>query len=280
MTFSNLSQMSFVISDKQKEFLKGVDDICRSNRHYEEKCYLEEKLNEKITPEFGKLGCWGCPISRRYGSLGYDILTYVLAIDRIGEGGNSLRTFFSAHTSIGQMVLQGWANEAQKNEYLPKTCDGRSIRAFALTKPLAGSGPSSMVTKFEDRGTHFLLNGKKHWIGNGTFAKVMTTYAKESGKSSYLHSTQEMRNKLGLLTFTNAEINFDNCVVPKKNLLGLKGQGLNIAYSALIDGGLSVARWCSRCSGGLPRGFRFIFKGTRAAWFASCEEAVDTGSFS
>lgn len=99
----------------------------------------------------------------------------------------------------------------------------------------------------------------------------MTTYAKESAKSSYLHSTDEMRNKLGLLTFTNAEINFDNCVVPKKNLLGLKGQGLNIAYSALIDGGLSVARWCSRSNGGLPRGFRFIFKDTRAAWFASCE---------
>jgi hypothetical protein len=113
MTFSNISQMSFVICDKQKKFLKGVDDICRSNRQY------EEKLNEKIIPEFGKVGMLGCPISRRYGSLGYDLLTYVLAIDRIGEEGNSLRTFFSAQ---------------------------------ALTEPLAGSGPSSMVTKFEHRG--------------------------------------------------------------------------------------------------------------------------------
>ena len=114
MTFSNLSRMSFVISDKQKKFLKEVDDICRSIRQDEEKCYLEEKLNEKIIPEFGKIGMLGCPISRRYGGLGYDILTYVLAIERIGEEGNSLRSFFSAHTSIGQMVLQGWADEAQK----------------------------------------------------------------------------------------------------------------------------------------------------------------------
>ena len=110
MSFSNLSQMSFVISDKQKTFLKEVDDICRSIRQYEEKCYLEEKLNDKIIPEFGKIGMLGCPISRRYGGLGYDIL----AIERIGEEGNSLRTFFSAHTSIGQMVLQGWADEDQK----------------------------------------------------------------------------------------------------------------------------------------------------------------------
>ncbi|MFZ0896873.1 MAG: acyl-CoA dehydrogenase family protein [Candidatus Nitrosopolaris sp.] len=82
MSFSNLSQMSFVISDKQKTFLKEVDDICRSIRQYEEKCYLEEKLNDKIIPEFGKIGMLGCPISRSYGGLGYDILTYILAIER------------------------------------------------------------------------------------------------------------------------------------------------------------------------------------------------------
>jgi alkylation response protein AidB-like acyl-CoA dehydrogenase len=167
-----------------------------------------------------------------------------------------MRTFFSAHTSIGQLILQGWANEEQKKEYLPKTCDGRSIMAFALTEPLAGSDPSSIITKFEDKGDHYVLKGKKHWIGNGTFANVMTTYAKEdsgNGSSNRKVSafiingdsagvrTEEMKDKLGLLTVKNAEIHFDNCIVPKKNLLGQKGQGLNIAYSALIDGRLSVA---------------------------------------
>jgi len=192
--------------------------------------------------------------TRIYGGLGYDILTYVLAIERIGQEGNSLRTFFSAHTSIGQMVLQGWADEGQKREYLPKTCDGRNIMAFALTEPTAGSDLSSISTTFEDKGDHFLLNGKKHWIGNGTCASVMTTYAKEVGGSHHGRvsafivdanfdgiSIKEMRDKIGLLTIKNAEIYFDNCVVAKKNLLGLKGQGLNIANSALIDGRLSVA---------------------------------------
>jgi alkylation response protein AidB-like acyl-CoA dehydrogenase len=202
-------------------------------------------------PVFGKIGMLGCPISKKYGGLGYDMLTYALAIERIGEEGSSLRTFFSAHTSIGQLVLQGWASEEQKKEYLPDTASGKSVMAFALTEPAAGSDPTSMAMKFEKKGDHFVLKGKKHWIGNGTFAGVMTTYAKDadSGRiSAFIVDrdspglrTEEMKNKMGLLTVKNAEIYLDNCIVPRKNLLGKLGQGLNIAYSALIDGRLSVA---------------------------------------
>lgn len=243
--------MNFELSSGQCRFLQKVDDACRSIRSHEEQCYLEEKINDRVVPSFGKIGMLGCPVSKKYGGLGYDMLTYALAIERIGEEGASLRTFFSVHTSIGQLTLQGWGSEEQKREYLPDTTTGKSIMAFALTEPAAGSDPFSMTTKFETKGDHFVLKGKKHWIGNGTFASVMTTYAKDSdtGKISAFiiergspgFSSEEMQNKVGLLTVKNAEIHFDNCIVPKKNLLGRKGQGLNIAYSALIDGRLSVA---------------------------------------
>ena len=246
--------MSFKVSDKQRKFLNVIDKTCKSLRNYEQMCYLKGKSNNKIIPKFSEIGMLGCPISQNFGGLGYDMLTYVLAIERIGEEGSSLRTFFSTHTSIGQMVLQGWGDDSQKKEYLPKTCSGTNIMAFALTEPSAGSDPSSMTTNFEDKGDHFILNGKKHWIGNGTIANVLTTYAKESGGihdgkiSAFIVdvdstgiSRQEIRNKLGMLSIKNAVINFDNCMVPKKNMLGLRGQGLNIAYSALIDGRLSVA---------------------------------------
>src|SRR5690348_11878100 len=174
--YSNLSIMNFEISRKQERFLKEVDEICKIIRPFEEQCYLKETFNKKIISEFNKVGMLGCPISRTYGGLGYDVLTYLLAIERIGQEGSSLRTFFSAHTSIGQMVLQGWANKDQKGEYLPQTCDGRNTMAFALTEPAAGSDPAAMNTKFEDKSSHFILNGKKHWIGNGMFADVMTVY--------------------------------------------------------------------------------------------------------
>ncbi|MGI0011562.1 MAG: acyl-CoA dehydrogenase family protein [Nitrosopumilaceae archaeon] len=248
--YSNLSEMSFEVSDKQRKFLNKVDSVCKSVRDYEEKCYLKEKSNNKVIPEFGKIGMLGCPISKKYGGLGYDILTYLLAIERIGEEGSSMRTFFSAHISIGQMVLQNWADEEQKRRYLPKTTSGKSIMGFALTEPAAGSDPASMTTRFEDKGDHYVLKGKKHWVGNGTFAKVITTYAKDldGNTCAFIIDTdsrgiqiKEMKNKMGLLTVKNAEINFDNCIIPKNNLLGQKGQGLSIAYSALIDGRLSVA---------------------------------------
>jgi len=250
MSYSNLSKMNFEVSDEQKAFLAQLDNICKSIREYETKCYLEEKVNDRIVPEFGKIGMLGCPISKKYGGLGYDVLTYVLALERIGYEGNSMRTFFSVHVSIGQMVLQNWANEDQKRHYLPDATKGKSLMAFALTEPNAGSDPASMTTKYEETSDGFVLNGKKHWVGNGTIAKVMTTYAKgPDGKiSAFIVDTdskgfhaEEMKNKMGLLTIKNAEISFENCFVPKKNILGTKGKGLSIAYSALIDGRLSVA---------------------------------------
>lgn len=258
MSYSNFSQMAFNISTQQESFLKQVDNTCKIIRSYEEECYLQEKFNDKVISEFAKIGMLGCPISREYGGLGYDILSYVLAIERIGQEGSSMRTFFSAHTSLAQMTLQSWATEEQKKEYLPRTTTGDSIMAFALTEPGAGSDPSSMTTKFESKGRdHYILNGKKHWVGNGTFADIILVFAKgvntnnnDSGKvSAFIVDTnscpglrvQEMKNKLGLLTVKNAEIYFENCIVSKKNLLGPKGKGLSVAYSGLIDGRLSVA---------------------------------------
>ena len=92
--FSNLSQMNFQISPDQKIFLDDVDKICISLRDYEQECYLAERLNERLIPSFEKVGMLGCPVSRKYGGLGYDMLTYSLAIERIGKEGASMRTFF------------------------------------------------------------------------------------------------------------------------------------------------------------------------------------------
>lgn len=248
--YSDISEMNFEVSKRQQEFLGRVDAACKEIRPYEDEAYLAERLNDRIVPVFGKIGMTGCPISRKYGGLGLDMLTYALAIERIGQEGSSLRTFFSAHTSIGQLVLQGWGNEEQKREYLPDTATGKKAMAFALTEPAAGSDPAAMTTTFEETPKGFVLKGKKHWIGNGTFAGVMTTYAKDpstgrvsafiiDGDAEGLR-TEEMKNKMGLLTVKNAEVYFDRCIVPKKNLLGKKGEGLSVAYSALIDGRLSV----------------------------------------
>ncbi len=256
--FTNLSDMQFEISKEQTTFINKINDGCKNIRDSETECYLHERFNENIIPEFEKIGMLGCPISKKYGGLGYDFLTYAMALQSIGKEGGSLRTFFSAHISIGQLVLQNWANKEQKKLFLPFTTKGKSIMAFALSEPLAGSDPSSLTSTIEEKDDYYLLNGSKHWIGNGTFADVFTIYAKEKGNadsnlngkiSAFIIDKKnfpdfdivEIKDKMGLLTVKNAQLNFNNYKIPKKNLIGLRGDGLNIAYSALIDGRLSVA---------------------------------------
>ncbi|MGH9921376.1 MAG: acyl-CoA dehydrogenase family protein [Nitrososphaerales archaeon] len=248
--FSNLSVMNFELSDEQKDLLEQIGKACNSIRDYETECYLSERINEKVIPTFAPTGMLGLPISKKYNGKGVDALTYALALEGIGREGSSLRTFFSCHVSIGQLVLQNWGNEEQKRKYLPNTTTGKSIMAFALTEPPAGSDPASMTTKFEEKGGNYVLNGKKHWIGNATIADVITTYAKsDDGKVSAFivqtdskgFSANRIQHKMGLHSLDNGEITFDDCVVPKENLIGLKGRGLSVAYSALMDGRLSVA---------------------------------------
>lgn len=183
--FSNISVMNFELSSEQENLLKQIGGACKSIRDYDPECYLNERINERIVPTFAPTGMLGLPVSKKYNGRGVDALTYALALERIGQEGSSIRTFFSCHISIGQLVLQNWGSEEQKRKYLPNTTAGKSIMAFALTEPPAGSDPASMTTKFEDKGDHYVLKGKKHWIGNATIAGVITTYAKsDDGKVS------------------------------------------------------------------------------------------------
>ncbi|MEO9319710.1 MAG: acyl-CoA dehydrogenase family protein [Nitrososphaera sp.] len=262
-SFRNISSMSFGLSAEQESFLEGVRAACERIRPAEELSYLNRSRNMEVVPVFGQIGMLGCPVLAHYGGLGYDMLTYCLALELVGQVGSSLRTFFSAHTSIGQLVLQAWGNDSQRTRLLPETTTGEKVMAFALTEPAAGSDPAAMKTRYEKRNGSFVLTGKKHWIGNGTFARIMTTYAKDvdTGRiSSFIIErdeipepagqpetnrdgiwTSEISNKVGLHTVKNAEVNFKNFEIPADNLLGEEGQGLSIAYSALIDGRLSVA---------------------------------------
>lgn len=252
--FTNLSQMNLELSEEQQAILEQVDRACLEIRDYDKECWLAKKYNDKIVDIFGKADLLGLPISTKYGGQGADILTYVLAAIRIGQEGCSLRTFFSGHISIGQLTIQQWGTEDQKQHYLPKTSKGDMVVAFGLTEPTAGSDPSSLKTTFEETSDGYILNGTKAWISNGTIADVITAYAKDkdTGKISAFivennydgYSSFEEKNKMGLCSSDTGSIKFENCLVPKENLLGEKDHGLRVAYSTLMNGRLSVAAGC------------------------------------
>ena len=249
--------MNFDLTDEQNLLLTVVDEACRKIRPIEDRCYLDRKFDDHVRPIFRDAHLLGLPISREYGEgQGADSLTYSLAIERIGREGTGVRTFFSGHTSLGQLTLQKWGSEDQKERYLPRTTTGELVMAFGLTEPTAGSDPASLKTNFESAPDgSFILNGQKAWISNGSIADLVIVFAYPRGKSEEMcaflvekefegFSAEPIKNKLGLPTSDTGLLYFNDCKVPKENMLGPRGKGLSVAYSALMSGRLSVAAGC------------------------------------
>jgi len=254
--FADLSRMNFDVSDEQRFVLDEVDRACRELRPLEDEAYLAGKFNDHLAPIFKKAQLLGLPISRRYGEgQGADVLTYALALERIGQEGTGVRTFLSGHVSLGQVTVQKWASEEQKQRYLPPATRGDKVMCFGLTEPTAGSDPTSLRTTFEEKGNYFVLNGSKAWISNGSIADVAVIFAYPKGKREGMcafivennfegYSSQQQKHKLGMPTSDTGSIFLDNCKVPRENLMGPVGKGLSIAYSGLMSGRLSVAAGC------------------------------------
>jgi alkylation response protein AidB-like acyl-CoA dehydrogenase len=254
--FQNLSRFNLERTEEQQLVLEQVERVCKVLRPIEDRCYLERRYNDNVRTLFGQSHLLGLPISRKYGDgQGADMITYALALERIGKEGTGVRTFFSGHVSLSQLTVQKWGNEEQKSRYLPRASKGDIIFAFGLTEPEAGSDPSSLKTSFELRNGMYVLNGQKTWISNGSIADAVIVFAYPSGKRDGMcafivdknsdgYSAKPIENKMGLYSSDTGTIYLDNCVVPKENMLGPNGKGLSIAYSALMSGRLSVAAGC------------------------------------
>jgi alkylation response protein AidB-like acyl-CoA dehydrogenase len=131
---------------ERESLLKDVEKFCQELRPVEEVAYVEHRLNDQLVPLARKYNLLGMPIEKKYGGRGADVVTYAEALMRIGKEGAGVRTFFSGHTSIGQVPIQFWGNDAQKQKYLPPSCRGECIMAFGLTEPEAGSDPRALQT--------------------------------------------------------------------------------------------------------------------------------------
>jgi alkylation response protein AidB-like acyl-CoA dehydrogenase len=254
--FTSLSKMNFDVSEEQALVLDQVDRVCREFRPIEDKFYLEHKVNDKVKLTFGKARLLGLPVSRKYGDgQGADVVTYALAIERIGREGTGPRTFFSVHMALGEMTVQRWGNEEQKQRILTPATRGDLILAFGLTEPSAGSDPTALTTYFEVKEGKFLLTGQKMWISLGSTAKYVLTFAypkgKREGMCCFLVDTDSsgfkaelIQHKLGLPTADTSTLYMERVEVPKEDMLGPEGKGMAVALSGLMNGRLSVAAGC------------------------------------
>jgi alkylation response protein AidB-like acyl-CoA dehydrogenase len=254
--FMNLSKMNFDASEEQEMILEQVDRVCKEIRPIEDKCYLEHRINDQVRPMFAKAHLLGIPVSRKYGDgQGADMVTYVLAVERIGREGTGLRTFFSVHVALGQMTIQHWGNEEQKQRILTPATKGEDILAFGLTEPNAGSDPAALTTSFEEKEGKFVVSGQKMWISLGSTAKQVLIFAypkgKKEGMCAFIVDTDSpgfkaelIKYKLDLPTADTSTLYLDRVEVLKENMLGPRGKGMSVALSGLMNGRLSVAAGC------------------------------------
>ena len=240
---------------EQQRILADVDAFCTELRPIEELCYAEHRFNDQVLPLARKYNILSIPVPIEYGGRGADTVTYARSLARIGREGTGVRTFFSGHVSIGQYPILTWGNQEQKRRYLPAAAKGEKIMAFGLTEPEAGSNPLEMQSTYERRGDHYIVNGVKYLISNGSIATTVVVFAYPKGGkgriSAFIVDTdapgfaaEELTAKMGMPTANTAMFEMNDCKVPAANMLGEEGEGFRIAMGTLVSGRLSVASGC------------------------------------
>ncbi|MGA9639661.1 acyl-CoA dehydrogenase family protein [Flavobacterium sp.] len=204
---------------------------------------------KEIISGLGEIGGFGPYIPTEYGGAGLDQISYGLLMQEIERGDSGIRSTSSVQSSLVMYPIWKYGDEAQRMKYLPKLATGQMMGCFGLTEPNYGSDPGSMITHFEDKGDHFLLNGAKMWISNAPFADIAIVWAKdESGRIHGLivergmkgFSTPETHNKWSLRASATGELIFDNVKVPKENILANKS-GLSAPLGCLDSARYGIA---------------------------------------
>ena len=214
----------------------------------------EERFPKETIPKLAKLGMLGIPFPKKYGGAGGDNLAYAICVEEIAKTCGTTSVIICAHTSLCSYPIYAYGTEEQKMKYLPDLCSGKKIGAFGLTEPNAGSDASKGQTEAKLVGDHYVMNGSKIFITNGYVADVFVVFAMTDksrgtkGISAFIvesgfpgFSVGKHEEKLGLHGSPTAEIVFQDCIVPKENLLGVEGKGFSIAMATLDGGRIGIA---------------------------------------
>lgn len=209
----------------------------------------EERWDMGIWKKMAELGLCGIPWPEEYGGAGADYLSYVIAVEELSRVDSSVGVTLSAHTSLAGWPVYKFGTEEQKQKYLRAMAEGKSMGAYCLTEPGSGSDAAGMKTTAVLEGDEWVINGSKIFITNGAYADVFIVFAqtnpalKHKGIAAFIveknfpgFSVGKKEKKLGIRSSSTTEVIFDNCRVPKENILGQVGEGFKIAMMTL-DGG-------------------------------------------
>lgn len=241
--------MQFKLSEEHEMLKKMVRDfaekvIAPSAAERDE----EARFDRTHFEQMAELGLTGVPWPEEYGGAGMDYLAYCIVVEELSRVDASVGVTISAHTSLAGWPLYKFGTEEQKQKYLRPMAEGKKIGAYGLTEPASGSDAGGMKTVAKEDGDHYIINGSKIFITNGGLADIYVVFAltdpndRRSTTAFIVESDFEgfsvgkKEDKMGIRSSPTTEIIFENCRVPKENILGEVGDGFKIAMKTL-DGG-------------------------------------------
>ncbi|MCX5874466.1 MAG: acyl-CoA dehydrogenase family protein [Deltaproteobacteria bacterium] len=244
--------MDFDLTDEQRLVQKNVHQFMRKEiEPIAEQIDREDRFPVDIWKKMGELGVLGVTIPEEYGGSGFDLLTAVLVIEQIARTCPALAVSYGAHANLCADNLSRNGTEEQKRKYLPGLCSGDLVGCLALTEPNSGSDAISIRTTAIRDGDDFILNGTKMFITNAPVGDVFLTYAKtdrdspaKSGITTFIvekdfpgFQVSRALEKMGNRGSPTGEIVFEDCRVPRENVIGVIGAGIRV-----MMGGLDVER--------------------------------------
>ena len=213
-----------------------------------------ERFPMENVKKMAELGMLGIPFPKEFGGAGGDVLSYIITVEELSKVCGTTGVIVSAHTSLCASLIYENGTPAQKEKYLVPLAKGEKIGAFGLTEPGAGTDAAGQQTTAVLDGDNYILNGSKIFITNGGVADTFIVFAMTDksqgtrGISAFIvekgfpgFSIGKKEEKLGIRASSTTELIFENCVVPKENLIGKEGKGFGIAMKTLDGGRIGIA---------------------------------------
>ena len=216
-----------------------------------------EEFSVELTMAMGNLGLFGMVVPEDYGGQGLDYLGYIIAVEELARADGSQAATVAAANSLGIGPIYEFGSEEQKRKYLPQLCSGQALWGFGLTEANAGSDAGNTQTTAVLDGTEWVINGSKIFITNAStdislgVTILAKTGVREDGKKElscilvengvFGYQAREMKGKMVWRASNTSELYFEDCRVPKENLLGKRGEGFQQMLKTLDGGRLSIA---------------------------------------